>query len=194
MRAALPTATLLPLSLVALAAGCGNERQHAPRITGIQEPQRATRLAYPGQGISFAAPRNWYQSTGKQPLVSVVASGDATVAVWRYRRKEPIPKAGTELQGAQANLSDSLRSRGGSVQVQSTRTLDVNGVKGIQVVANERIGGQARRVRSTHLFDRAAEIVIDAYAPPAAFSRVDTSVFQPLLRSVRLRAPSSSQA
>ena len=91
MRAALPTAALLPLSLVALAAGCGNERQHAPRITGIQEPQRTTRLAYPGQGISFAAPRNWYQSTGKQPLVSVVASGDATVAVWRYRRKEPIP-------------------------------------------------------------------------------------------------------
>jgi hypothetical protein len=49
-------------------------------------------------------------------------------------------------------------------------------------------------VRSTHLFDRGTEIVIDAYAPPGDFARVDRSVFQPLIRSVRLRAPTSNPA
>jgi hypothetical protein len=70
----------------------------------------------------------------------------------------------------------------------------VNGVKGIQLVATERISGQQRRVRSTHLFDRRAEIVIDAYAPPGDFARLDDSVFQPLIRSLRLHAPSSTGA
>ena len=72
--------------------------------------------------------------------------------------------------------------------------MDVNRTRGIEVLATESVNGQARRVRSTHLFDRGAEIVIDAYAPPADFARVDATVFEPLLRSFQLRAPGSSAA
>ena len=36
--------------------------------------------------------------------------------------------------------------------------------------------------------------MIDAYAPPGDFARLDDSVFQPLIRSLRLRAPSSTGA
>ena len=59
MRAAAPTVAI-SLTLAFLAAGCGNERQHAPNVTGTQKPARATRLAYPAAGVTLAAPRNWY--------------------------------------------------------------------------------------------------------------------------------------
>jgi hypothetical protein len=193
VRAALPTA-VISLTLAALVAGCGNERQRAPDATGTQKPAKATRVAYPAGGVSLAAPRNWYRVPGNRPLVAYIVSGRAVVAVWRYPRKEPLPAAKSELEQAQANLSDAARARDRSMRIESTKLVDVNGVKGIQLVATEHITGLLRRVRSTHLFDRKAEIVIDAYAPPGEFARVDGSVFQPLLRSLRLRAPSSTQA
>ena len=194
MRAAPPTAAI-SLTLASLvAAGCGNERQRAPDVTGTQKPAKATRVAYPAGGVSLAAPPNWYRVAGNRPLVAFIVSGPAIVAVWRYPRKEPLPSAKSELEQAQANLSDAVHARDRSVRIESTKVVDVNGVRGVQLMATERISGQPRRVRSTHLFDRRAEIVIDAYAPPGDFTQLDGLVFQPLLRSLRLRAPSSTQA
>jgi hypothetical protein len=193
VRAAVPTVAI-SLTLAALAAGCGNERQHAPNVTGTQKPARAARLAYPEGGVTLAAPRNWYQNRGSRPLVALIGSGPATVAVWRYPRKEPVPKGKSQLDQAQASLSDAVQARDRSVRIESTKVVNVGAVKGVQLVATERIGGQSRRVRSTHLFDRGSEIVIDAYAPPSDFARLDSSVFQPLILSVRLRAPSSNAA
>jgi hypothetical protein len=194
VRAAPATAAISLTLAVLVAAGCGNERQRTPDVTGTQKPAKATRVASPAGGVSLAAPRNWYRVPGSRPLVAFIVSGPAIVAVWRYPRKEPLPAARSELEQAQANLSDAVRARDRSVRIESTKVVDVNGVKGIALVATEHISGQPRRVRSTHLFDRKAEIVIDAYAPPGDFTRLDGSVFQPLLRSLRLRSPSSTQA
>ena len=194
MRAAPPTVAISLSLAVLVAAGCGNERQRAPDVTGTLKPAGATRVAYPAGGVSLTAPRNWSRLPGSGPLVGTIVSGPAIVAVWRYPRKEPLPSAKSELELAQANLSDAVQARDRSAHVDSTKLVDVNGVKGIQLVATEHISGQLRRVRSTHLFDRRAEIVIDAYAPPGDFARLDDSVFQPLIRSLRLRAPSSTGA
>jgi hypothetical protein len=194
VRAARPTAAVSLAVSALVAAGCGNQRQHAPDVTGTPKPAQVTRLGFPAAGVSLAAPRNWSQGTGKRPLVALIASGPAIVAVWRYPRREQLPSATSELQQAQANLSDAVRTRDRSARIETAKVVDVNGVRGIQLVATERISGQPRRVRSTHLFDRRAEIVIDAYAPAAVFARLDGSVFQPLIRSLRLRPLSSTGA
>jgi hypothetical protein len=194
VRAAPPTAAI-PLTLAALfAGGCGNERQRPPDVTGTQKPAGTARIAYPAGGLSLTAPHNWYRSQGSRPLVALIASGPATVAVWRYPRREPLPTTRGALQQARADLSDAVRARDRSARIESAAVLDVNGVRGIQLVATERIAGEARRVRSTHLFDRGAEIVIDAFAPTGDFTRLDGAVFAPLIRSLRLSAPSSPRA
>jgi hypothetical protein len=191
VRAARPfVATVLPLAL--LVAGCGNARQHLPDPTRAQKPERAERVTFAAGGVSLAAPRNWLGGGGSPPLVALFGSGPAAVAVWRYPRKEPIPRNRSDLEQAQAGLSDAVQARDRSAHIESTAIVDVHGIKGIQVVASERINGQPRRVRSTHFFDRGAEIVIDAYAPPRDFASVDRSVFEPLIGSLRLRAPASS--
>ncbi|MCA1690147.1 MAG: hypothetical protein LC720_06850 [Actinobacteria bacterium] len=59
----------------------------------------------------------------------------------------------------------------------------------VQLRGLETIDGQRREVRSTHLYADGAEVVIDAYAPPDQFRTVDRGVFHPLLRGLRLAAP-----
>src|SRR5207247_2703690 len=184
VRAARPfVATVLALAV--RVAGCGNARQRVPDPTRAQKPEQAERVTFAAAGVSLAAPRNWLRGNGSDPLVALFGSGPAAVAVWRYPRKEPIPKNRSELEQAQANLSDAVQARDRSARIESPAIVDVHGVKGIQVVASERIDGRPRRVRSTHLFDRGAEIVVDAYAPPSDFAGVDRSVFEPLIRSLR---------
>jgi hypothetical protein len=39
------------------------------------------------------------------------------------------------------------------------------------------------------VYAHGAELVLDAYAPPAEFARVDRTVFRPLLRSLTVKPP-----
>ena len=179
------------LALAVLAAGCGNARQYAPDPARTQKPAAAKRVTFAAVGVSFAAPRNWLQGGGAKPLVALFGSGSSAVAVWRYPRKEPIPTGRSELQLVQANLSDAIQARDRSAHIEHTGIVDVHGLKGIQVVALERVNGQSRRVRSTHLFAHGTELVIDAFAPPGDFAQVDRTVFAPLIDSLRWRPPAT---
>jgi hypothetical protein len=44
-------------------------------------------------------------------------------------------------------------------------------------------------VRSLHAYGHGYEVVLDAFAPPKDFPRVDPQTFGPVARSLRLRAP-----
>ena len=44
-------------------------------------------------------------------------------------------------------------------------------------------------MRSLHAYGRGAEVVLDAFAPPKDFARVDEQTFAPVARSLRLRKP-----
>ena len=47
-------------------------------------------------------------------------------------------------------------------------------------------------MRSLHAYGHGLEVVLDAFAPPRDFARVDEQTFGPMARSLRLIAPRSS--
>jgi hypothetical protein len=44
-------------------------------------------------------------------------------------------------------------------------------------------------VRSTHVFAKGAEFVVDAYAAPRDFALIDRTIFQPLVKSLKIDPP-----
>jgi hypothetical protein len=120
--------------------------------------------------------------------VAEVASGAATLAIWRYPRSEPLPAGAAPLAQARRELIRAARARDPALKVLRAKVGIVDGYPAITVAATEHVGAQPRRVRSVHLYAHGYEIVIDAYAPLDTFHAVDHAVFSPLGRSLRLSA------
>lgn len=183
-------AVAAPLVALALLAGCGNSRAHA---VGVDEPGPATpqhRVSYPRAGVSFTVPRDWSVQPGSKYLVTALTSGPATVAVWRYPRSEPLPTTPTALATARQRLVADARRRDPTLTVDDVRIGRLAGAPTVEVRGAETVAGQRRRMRSTHLYADGGEVVVDAYAAPRWFARVDRGVVDPLLRSLRLAPPS----
>jgi hypothetical protein len=181
-------ALLAVVSGVAVAA-CGNSRTPVPDVVTPGPPLGHSTASYPKLGIEFATPQGWSTRSGSGTLVATVQTGDATVAIWRYPRAEPLPKTRAALVRARRQLIRAAKRRDKTFKVGTSRILRLRGAPAIQLVGRENIGGMRRRVRSTHVFAHAAEVVVDSYAPPRFFPKVDREVFKPLLKSLRVKAP-----
>lgn len=177
------------LVAVALLAGCGNDETDPPDTTTPGPRLGSTATSYPQHGIAFDAPAGWNVDRGQPPLIATLATGQATVAIWRYPRSEPLPKTEAELKGARDALLAAARRRDKTFEVIKSAPAKIAGEPAVQIRARETIQGQARVVRSTHIYAEGAEVVIDAFAGPDDFRRVDAEVFRPLLRSLKLSAP-----
>jgi hypothetical protein len=88
--------------------------------------------------------------------------------------------------GARLELISAVRERDPKIVIRSSRVVEINGVKGIELVAVETVGTAKRKVRSTHLYANGLEVVVDAMAPPSQFARADRAAFVPLTRSVHM--------
>lgn len=177
---------MLVLALVLL-AGCGNSRTAVPSVTAPAAPQGSRTLRYATAGVELQAPGNWSVEPQQPPLVTVVSSGAAVVAIWRFpRTRPPPPPAGPVLARARVRLIDSVRARDATLRLIRSKLLMVQSAPGIELDAIEQVQGKPRRVRSTHVFVDGAELVLDEYAPPSVFHAVDHAVFSPLKRSLQL--------
>lgn len=171
--------------LPALAA-CGNSRTPVPDLAQPVAPHGVRTLTYPEAGITLAAPANWAVAPQKSPGVATVNSGAAIVALWRYPRTNPAPTTAAALAQTRSALIRSARSSDPSLRVISSQYGRLHGAPTIILDATERIAGRERRVRSVHMFGSDDEVVVDEYAPPDIFARVDPVVFSPLRRSLML--------
>jgi hypothetical protein len=183
---------LAAAALVALFAGCGNDRTPAPDIGLIPAPKGFRAAKYPAQGIDFRAPTNWRISPGEGTHVATVAIGDAQVGVWRYPRTEPLPETRAQLNAARDAVVAQIEGRDPTFKLTSTRLVLKKGIRAVEVVGvgtNLTNTGVQRSVRSLHAYGQGAEVVIDAFAPPKDFARVDEQTFGPMTRSLKLRAP-----
>jgi hypothetical protein len=184
--------SMLLLCAVLVLAGCGNSRTPVPRLERPGSTSGVQTLRYPAAGVILRAPRDWSAVAGQLPLVVSITSGTAVVALWRFPRNVGPPSGAAALRRARTLLIREARARDpGMALIRSTITT-LDGAPAIELDAFEQIAGHQRRVRSAHVFERRAEIVLDEYAPPQMFHSVDHTVFSPLKRSLMLPGASTA--
>ena len=168
---------------------CGRERIEPPDTVRPATPAGFAAEAYPQAGLFLDRPGNWPFVRGRPPLVASASSGTATVALWRYERTEPLPRSEEALDAAEEALIDAAEARDPSFALEEAERVEVDGARAIQILGTESVAGSRRRVRSTHVYAKGAEVVLDAYAPAEEFDRVDAAVFGPILESLRIDPP-----
>jgi hypothetical protein len=171
---------------VLLVAGCGNSRTPVPDASVPAAPAGFRTLRLTHAAVSLVTPRNWTVTGQSAPLVLTLNSGPAVVALWRFARAAPPPASGADLASTRTALIKAVRTRDRTLTLLSSRLVRIDGARAVQLQARERIGGQLRRVSSTHVYVSGAELVLDEYAPPAQFATVERSVFAPIRRSLAL--------
>jgi hypothetical protein len=188
-----PRRRRLPSLAVAFAlvlGGCGNERQLSPDVATPGPAFGSERVSYPQAGVTLRrAPAGWTRITGAAPAVATIATGQATIGIFRYPRTEPLPRTKAQLDAAATALIGAAKARDPTFTEIKRARLRVDGQPAIQIRGTQTIAGQPRTVRTTHVYAHGGELVVDAYAPEASFRRVDAQVFRPLLATMRVTAP-----
>ncbi|MGH2943871.1 MAG: hypothetical protein ACRDLN_13965 [Solirubrobacteraceae bacterium] len=183
---------VIVLVAAALLAGCGNERTSVPELGLIPAPKGFRQAYFDEQGVRFRVPTNWRIVPGEGTHLATVAIGDAQVGIWRYPRTEPLPETREQLDAARQAVVAQIESRDPTFKLKSTRLVIKEGLRAVEVlgVGTNLSNSNARRsIRSLHAYGRGAEVVMDAFAPPKVFRRVDEQTFAPMTRSLRLRTP-----
>lgn len=177
------------LTATAALAGCGADRVDVPDPSRPYSTGGVADREFPAAGVKFRAPADWGFDAGQAPLVASTSSGSATIAIWRYPRTEPLPRDDDAFDAAEQALQDAAKTRDAQFRLQEAKRVRVDGARGIELLGTERVNGRERRVRSTHIYAKGAEIVVDAYAAPRDFPLIDRSIFHPLVDSMKIDPP-----
>ncbi|HEY3020302.1 MAG TPA: hypothetical protein VGJ32_08920 [Solirubrobacteraceae bacterium] len=181
--------TTIALLLLAALAGCGSDKSKPADATQVKPAGGNVAVKIPKAGVTFEAPAGWRRQKGRAPLVYAVQTGQATLALWRYPRTEQLPVTHKALQAAKEALVAQIRKRDPTFKVTRAKLLHVGPKRAVQVLGTGAIAGNRRTIRSTHIYTEKAEFVVDAYAPPTVFDRVDQQVFAPVLDSLQIAKP-----
>ena len=182
-------ALLAPALVAALAlSACGSGQTRPLSVYKTYAPAHFKPFGLSRYGIGFVVPSNWADLSDllRPPVIAIIASGPAVISVSRYARTVPPPAGTTGLDGARAALVGAIKAKQPDVRVISAQTSSVGGQPAIVLDAIESIDGQRRHVRSTHLYLRRAEVVLEEYAPVAEFATVEREVFAEVSSSLRL--------
>jgi hypothetical protein len=182
---------LLSVLAAIVLAGCGNSRTPAPATGLIPAPKGFREVKYSVDGIRLRVPNNWRAFQEQGTHVATIAIGDGQIALWRYARTEPLPVTRSQLRAAREALVAQVQRRDPTFEITSTRLVMKPGLRGVEIVGQGTNQGQRRSVRSLHAYGHGLEVVLDAFAPPKDFARVDRETFGPVTRSLRLFEPVS---
>jgi hypothetical protein len=177
---------LLGFLCAALLAACGEEPDDPPPLFQVKAPRGEESVDFPGAGMSVTHPANWRLRRQEDPEVFELVSGEAVIAAWAYPREEPLPEAGTELEGAKDRLVDAIKERDPGYRIQGAAVTEVAGAPAIDITGEQVLSKRDLRTRSVHIFKGEIEYVIEAIAPTADYGLVERQVFMPLLESLEL--------
>ncbi len=179
------------LGLLTLLAGCGNSRTPPPSTATPAPPSTFQTLTFRAAGVKLDAPSNWVIARGRGRLLTALSSGSAVVALWRFPRPAAQQSSTSALRLQARRLLGAARRRDPGFQLVGTKVRRIGDLPAVQINAFEQINGRRRRVLSTHVFARRAEIVLDEYAPPDVFGAVADRVFSPLSHSLQVSRTAS---
>lgn len=171
--------------------GCGNSRTRVPSFEQPATAAAVRLISYPAAGVSVRVPDSWTVAAATPPLLATISSGAATVALWSHPRRDPPPADHATLVRLERRLLNTARRLDPTLTLIGASVSSQAGHPAVELDALEHVSGRLRRVRSVHVFTAGAEVVIDAYAPPANFHAVDHAVFSPLKRTLRLTGPAA---
>ena len=182
---------LVPFSVavVLVAAGCGNDKAKPPAVTQPSNAFGWITVDVPEQGVSFERPKEWHYTPGKAPLLATLTSGEATIAVWRYPRTEALPTTTSELDAARDALVGAAKARDKTFDATKAKSTRAAHHPAVVIVADETVAGHPRRVRSTHVYGNGGEVVVDAFAPPEMYPKLEDPIFRHVVRSLRVADP-----
>ncbi|HEU4977078.1 MAG TPA: hypothetical protein VFT50_18460 [Baekduia sp.] len=178
---------LTAAALAALASGCGSTDE----LPAAPAPHPTP---FDAKGISFVAPAGWTVNRGTGHLIATVATGEGTVAIWRFPRKQELPDTKDELRAARDGLVDALTSKDDAFEAIATAPTEIAGQPAVQIRAHETIAGVVRTVRTSHIYAGGAEYVVDAYTDDSRFRDIDARFFRPILRSMKVEGSAQDTA
>lgn len=178
-------AALVVVAMLAAITGCGAERTPAEVPTTPLEPVGVATYVDPIRDVRIQFPGNWEQRTDRAPVVFQTFSGRAVVTVYAYERRA-VPVTDQDLETARIRLIREVSERNETFELFSSGVTEVEGTPAVEIVGVATVGQERARIRSVHLFKGRGEYVVDALAPPNEFDSLDASVFQPMVRSVRV--------
>lgn len=181
MRLLAALTLLLALGL----ASCGNDPSEPPEIR-VSGNDPVKRVRFPRFGVAVSVPRTAELQRRPRPGVFRLYLGEPLVSMFAYRRKEQIPRGGSQLRAARRRLIKQVKQRDPDFEVRSSSLTEIGGAKAVELVGNQVISGARLRTRSVHVYKRKSEYVIELLAPVRDFARTDRAVFEPLLRSLEL--------
>jgi hypothetical protein len=189
-RRAQITLLVAPVAVTAVGlSACGNSQTKAPDVTSVRPAISFVRERFPSEGVSFERPKDWLFTKGTAPLLATVSAGRVTVAVWRYPRTEALPVTTAALRAATHALVTAAKARDSTLTVQKAKGTRAAHEPAVVLIADETVAGQPRTVRSTHVYAHGGEVVVDAFAPPGDYPKVEAPVFRRIVRSLRLAQP-----
>ncbi len=183
---------LLVLSALALAvplSACGNDAGKAPDVEAVRPAFSFVPERFPAQGVSFERPKDWLMAKGEAPLLATITAGRVTIAGVALPADEALPRTKAELDSARDALVAAAKARDKTFKVIKAKGTRAAHQPAVVVIADETVAGQPRRVRSTHVYAFGGEVVVDAFAPPRDYPKVEEPVFRRIVRSLRVTAP-----
>lgn len=181
-------ASLLPAAAGLLAAaalaGCGDSRTGVPNFAHVANPAPFREISDSAGGVRLWVPSDWSVLKLRPPLLDVITSGPAVIALWRYAR--PPSSLPVALPLARQEMLRSARRRDPGLSLIRSAFIKVDGYDAVVLDTLERIGQSLRQDRSIHVYSPGAEVVLEEYAPPDLFHSVDHTVFSPVRRSLRI--------
>ena len=169
--------------------GCGGGRAPAPRVAAPAPPGGFQLVRFRAEGLTLMSPRDWNTVPAQSPQLALITSGGAVIALWHYPRSGPVPHSQHQLDGALRRLIGNARTRQPTLRLIDARVLSLAGHGALELQTIQNVGPTQRRVTSIHVFSPTQEVVLEEYAPQAAFPALERSVFGPVRHSLTVAGP-----